>query len=54
MPHENCFCVKEVYVMMNNTVACFKWVKDSADIVIRPDLSVDATRSAAEKSTSDF
>ncbi|MEF9971956.1 MAG: hypothetical protein RR731_06560, partial [Oscillospiraceae bacterium] len=36
-----------------NTVACFKWVRDSQDIVIRPDLSIDLSRAGGKISEYD-
>ncbi|MEG1407842.1 MAG: hypothetical protein RSD23_08275 [Ruthenibacterium sp.] len=38
---------------MPNTVACFKWVRDSQDIVIRPDLSIDMSRAGGKISEYD-
>ena len=38
---------------MPHAVACFKWVLDSQDIVIRPDLTIDTSRAAGKISEYD-
>ncbi|MEG0092342.1 MAG: electron transfer flavoprotein beta subunit/FixA family protein, partial [Oscillospiraceae bacterium] len=38
---------------MPNTVACFKWVRDSQDIVIRSDLTIDMSRAGGKISEYD-